>query len=74
MLQNILNFATRVIFGRRKFDHVTDLREKPDWMPPENIYKFQTMVTAQKALHHGEPVALTPMPTKKIETRHCRQT
>ena len=27
-LQKILNFAARVIFGRRKFDHVSDLRQK----------------------------------------------
>ena len=27
-----LNFATGVIFGRRKFDHVSDLRDKLDWL------------------------------------------
>ena len=36
-LQKIPNFATRVIFGRRKFDHVSYLREKLDWMPPEHM-------------------------------------
>ena len=60
-LQKILNFATRVIFGRRKFDHVTDLREKLNWMPPEYMYKLQTMATARKAIHYGEPVALASM-------------
>ena len=54
-LQKILNFATRVIFGCRKFDHVTDLREKLNWMPPEYMYKLQTMATAHKAIHYGEP-------------------
>ena len=76
-LQKILNFATRVIFGRRKFDHVTYLREKLDWMPPENMYKFQTMVTAQKVLHHGEPVTLASMFTRNRDSanrnRNTRQ-
>ena len=76
-LQKILNFATRVIFGRRKFDHVSYLREKLDWMPPEHMYKFQTMVTAQKALHHGEPVTLASMFTRNRDSanrnRNTRQ-
>lgn len=76
-LQKILNFATRVIFGRRKFDHVTDLREKLNWMPPEYMYKLQTMATAHKAIHYGEPVALASMFTKNRDSstrdRNTRQ-
>ena len=34
-LQKILNFAARVIFGRRKFDHASDLRDLLGWMPPK---------------------------------------
>ena len=33
-LLQILNFAVRVIFGKRKFDHVSDLREQLRWMMP----------------------------------------
>ena len=76
-LQKILNFATRVIFGRRKFDHVTDLREKLNWMPPEFMYKLQTMATARKAIHYGEPVALASMFAKNRDSstrdRNTRQ-
>ena len=30
-VQKILSFAAKVIFGRRKYDHATDLREKLGW-------------------------------------------
>ena len=36
-IQKILNFAARVIFGRRKFDHVSDLRDQLGWMTPQTM-------------------------------------
>ena len=57
-LQKILNFAARVIFGRRKFDHVTDLREKLGWITPRTMSDLQTLITAHKAIQRGEPAEL----------------
>ena len=57
-LQKILNFAARVIFGRRKFDHVSGLRDSLGWMPPKAMADVKTMVTAQKIISNGEPEAL----------------
>ena len=60
-LQKILNFAARVIFGRRKFDHISDLRDQLGWMSPKTMTDHQTLVTAHKAIQRGEPEALASL-------------
>ena len=74
-LQKLLNFAARVIFGRRKFDHVSDLRDQLGWMTPETMATYQTLVTAQKAIQRGEPETLASLFTlnSKIRWRSTRQ-
>ena len=68
-IQKILNFAARVIFGRRKFDHVSDLRDQLGWMTPQTMADYQTVVTAQKAIQRGEPEALASLFTLNSDTR-----
>ena len=60
-LQKILNFAARVIFGRRKFDHISDLRDQLGWMSPKTMADYQTLVTAHKTIQRGEPEALASL-------------
>ena len=60
-LQKIINFAARVIFGRRKFDHVSDLRDLLGWMSPKAMVDYQTLLTAQKIVRIGEPEALAAL-------------
>ena len=68
-LQKILNFAARVIFGRRKFDHVSDLRDQLGWLPPETMADYQTLVIAQKAIQRREPEALAELFTCNQDVR-----
>ena len=56
--QNILNFAMKVIFGRRKFDHVSDLREQLRWMTPQQLTQPQTLELMHRVLLRGEPHSL----------------
>ena len=74
-IQKILNFAARVIFGRRKFDHVSDLRQKLGWMSPRAMSEYQTLVIAHKAVQRGEPEDLAALFTANRDTRerHTRQ-
>ena len=60
-LQKIMNFAARVIFGRRKFDHVSGLRDSLGWIPPKAMADIQTLITAQKIVRNGEPEELAAM-------------
>ena len=57
-IQKILNFAARVIFGRRKFDHVSDLRERLGWLPAQLMADHRTLCLTHKVLTAGEPVSL----------------
>ena len=68
-LQKILNFAARVIFGRRKFDHVSDLRDILGWMSPKTMADYQTLLTAQKVINQGEPEALAALFRYNSDTR-----
>ena len=74
-LQKILNFAARVIFGRRKFDHVSALRLKLGWLSPRNMSDYRTLIIAHKALQRGEPEELAAMFTSNRDARerHTRQ-
>ena len=60
-LKNIVNFTARVIFGRRKFDHVSDLHDLLGWMPPQSMANYQTVVTAHKIIKQGEPESLAAL-------------
>ena len=60
-IQKILNFAARVIFCRRKFDHVSDLRQKLGWLSPRSMAEYQTLAIAHKAILRGEPEELASL-------------
>ena len=68
-LQKILNFAARVIFSRRKFDHVSHLRDQLGCMAPKTMADYHTLVTAHKAIHRGEPEEITTLFSKNSKTR-----
>ena len=68
-LQKIINFAARVIFGRQKFDHVSDLRDLLGWMPPKFMADYHALITARKVTKHGEPEALASLFTSNSDAR-----
>ena len=74
-LQKIINFATRVIFGRRKFDHISDLRDKLGWLPPKSMSDYLTLAIAHKVIQCGEPedLAVLFVTKQNLRDRHTRQ-
>ena len=57
-LQKVLNFALRVVSGRRKFDHISDVREELGWPTARQLYKQHSVGLLHKILVTGEPQAL----------------
>ena len=55
--KKILNFALRVVSGRRKFDHISNVREEPGWHTARQLYKQHTLTLLHKILATGEPQA-----------------
>ena len=47
-----------MIFGRRKFDHVSDLRERLGWLQAHQLADLCTLCLTHKVLTSGEPEAL----------------
>ena len=54
----ILNFGARVIFGRRKYDHVSDLWDRLGWLRPQQLINLVTLNLANKIISSGKPDAL----------------
>jgi len=74
-VQKILNFAARVISGRRKFDHVSDLRERLGWLPAQLMADHCTLCLAHKVIASGEPdsLAVTLRCNSDMRQRNTRQ-
>ena len=74
-IQKILNFAAKVIYGRKKFDHVSDLREQLGWLPAQLMADHATLCLAQKVLVSGEPssLAVTLRYNRDSRQRNTRQ-
>ena len=45
-LQKIQNFALRVISGRRKFDHISDVRDELGWLPVSLLDEQHSLIPA----------------------------
>ena len=57
-LDKILNFALRVISGRRKFDHISDVRAELGWPTAQQLYRQHSLNLLHKIRNTGEPQAL----------------
>ena len=54
-IQKLLNFATRVIAGKHKFDHVSDVRDRLGWLDSSQLFQFQSLCLLDKILSSGQP-------------------
>ena len=58
-LQKVLNFALRTVSGRRKFDHISDVREELGWPTDRQLYEQYSLNFLHKIRCTGEPEALS---------------
>lgn len=57
-IQKIINYAAKVIFGRRKFDHVSDLLENLGWLSADQLTRYHSLCLLHKVRRSGEPEAM----------------
>ena len=57
-LQKFLNFALRVISGRRKFDHISDVRGELGWPTARQLYEYHSLFFLHKIRCTEKPEAL----------------
>ena len=72
-LQKVINFCARVIAGRRKYDHISDILNGPDWFTSRQLADFHSMTLAHRTIKWGEPVSLASLFSRNCDVRH-RQT
>jgi len=55
IIQKIMNFAARVISGKRKFDHVSDVRDALGWLESPQLFHYQSLCLLHKIISAREP-------------------
>ena len=68
-IQKILNYAAKVIFGRKKFDHVSDLLHQLRWLSAENLVNYHSLCLLHKVRAFSEPEVLASGLATVAETR-----
>ena len=43
-IQKLLNFAARVLTGRRKFDHISDVLHRLNWFTAEHMHLYHGLI------------------------------
>ena len=74
-MSKIVNFAARVVSGRRKYDNVADVRDALLSLSAADLSSFDTLMLLHKVVCNGEPVVLTRMfhRNEEIRERSTRQ-
>jgi len=71
-LQKVQNAAARIIFGRDRGEHVTDLLKELHWLPLSQRYIFKIYLLVYKALNDEGPSYLKSLLTPKSCPRELR--
>ena len=70
-LQKVLNFAARVISGRRKFSHISDVLRDLNWLTPQNMYLYHGLTLLKRVLVTTEPDVLAhDLTTTRFDIHH----
>ena len=54
-LQKVLNFCARVISGRRKRDHISDVLRDLRWMTADNLVTYHRVCSVRRIVQSGHP-------------------
>ena len=73
-LLKVVNFATRVVTGLKKYDHVSHARCGLGLLTPSQMCDMHTTLVAYKACHTGEPVDLASLFCTYAAARTCDRT
>ena len=72
-LQKNINYGAKTVFGRKKYDHVSDLLDKLGWLSAENLASYHTLCMVHKVRRLGEPEELAAGFATVAEVREARE-
>ena len=70
-VQKVLNYAAKVVFGRKKYDHASDLLARLGWLNAEQLASFHALSLLHKVRCSGEPEVIATGITTVAEARGC---
>ena len=74
-IQKIMNFAARVISGKRKFDHVSDVRDALGWLESPQLFHYQSLCLLHKIINTREPECIANQICENLDNpSHVRST
>lgn len=71
-LQKVLNFCARVISGRRRTDHISDVLRELKWMTAENLTLYHRICNVRRIVETGQPYSIAS--TLQCATDHGHDT
>ena len=74
-IQKVLNFAARVISGRRKFDHISDVLRELEWLNAQQFIDYSDLCMLKRLLDMGQtsPLAANLQFNRDVVQRETRQ-
>ena len=57
-VQKLLNFAARVLSGRRKFYHVSDVLYRLEWLTADHMYLYRGLTLLKRMISISEPESI----------------
>ena len=73
-IQKLLNFCGRVISGRRKHDHISDVLHELGWLSAEQLVRYHRLCLTKTALDTHLPADIAAMFSHVSTPYHTRQT
>ena len=73
-VQKLINFCARVISGRRKYDHISDVVRNLRWFSADQLVQYHTLCLLKKVLITGQPSDIASMFAVAEHTHNTRQT
>lgn len=74
-VQKIINFCARVVSGRRRHDHISDVVQNLSWLNAERLSKYHTVCAVHNTLVTGFPVSIHStigIPAAQLHDHHTR--
>ena len=68
-LQKIINFCAKVIAGRRKFDHISDILSGPNWLTSKELTDYHCLTLTHCIVRSEEPASLASLFRKVCSLR-----
>ena len=73
-VQKLLNFCARVISGRRKYSHITDVLNQLQWLSAEQLVRYHQLCLVKNALDTGLPADIAALFRHVATPYQTRQT